>query len=69
MAKRKSKQLMGYFRERKLNEARRQCAVPPVKLMCSRCGEPKQLQRTQLLKAGRLRCSLCGGPLNRAGEV
>lgn len=39
--------------------------IRPVNLKCSDCGRIEPTSRYELLRAARLRCPICGGPLNQ----
>lgn len=67
--KKQPTKLMGYYRERALKKARKQCATKPVTVQCSDCKETGKVPRNALLNRTRMRCQRCGGPMNRTNEA
>jgi hypothetical protein len=54
----------------KKHKRRRQRGAPcPVTLQCSSCSRREQVNRRDTYHAARVRCSYCGGPLNRPSQA
>ncbi len=39
------------------------------RMVCSDCGKTRSVTRIALIRAARLRCTVCGGPLNKKREA